>query len=156
VQYSGYTLGVANSEDNARSLNDVRATVERFLPTSKLDWQLIPGGIPGTNGLPTLAGSGTVNQIEPIAVTLGNTRNGALGALVVGASALNLPFLGGTLVPKLDLQIPVVGNGGSVVLSAAAVLVLPAGTDLWLQGFFVDPQAAQGISATHALTVRRP
>lgn len=156
VQYSGYTLGVANSEDNARSLNDVRATVERFLPTSKLDWQLIPGGIPGTNGLPTLAGSGTVNQVEPIAVTLGNTRSGALGALVVGASALNLPFLGGTLVPNLDLQIAVAGNGGSVVLSAASVLVLPAGTDLWLQGFFLDPQAAQGISATHALTVRRP
>jgi hypothetical protein len=155
VIHNSQTMGTPN-DDNARSLNNARVWVEQFAPMTTLVWTELTGGISGTFGRPTLRGAGTKNLVVPITITLGGMRNGAAGALIAGASELNLPILGGTLVPSPDLAVALVGNGSTVTLPADGLAALPGGTDLWLQCFWADPTAVQGVAATNGVKCRVP
>lgn len=156
VQYLGYTMGVANSQDNARSIGDTRMTVSQFFPTQAPVWCDLSGGIPGQLGLPTLTGSGTINLAAPLEVTVRDYRPNVPGVLVIGLSAGNVPLFGGTLVPTPDVAVTLSGNGSAIVYDASWLASFPPGVQAWFQVAFLDAAAAQGISASDGVRVSVP
>lgn len=156
VTYQGYAMGVGNSEDNARSIANTKATVAAFYPTRVLEWCQVPGGIDGTFGEPLINGSGRIAVPASLRLTLSRYRLFTSGVLVVGASALDLPVFGGRLVPSPDLVLPVSGIGAPIDIDMSSLALLAPSTPLWLQALFLDPVAIQGVSATDGMKVIRP
>jgi hypothetical protein len=73
---------------------------------------------------------------------------------VVGASAANLPILGGTLVPSLDLYYFATTDAvGRSTFGGAIPFVVAPGQTVWFQSWFIDMNAVQGWSATNARRV---
>jgi hypothetical protein len=151
VQHLGYTMGVPDREDNARSLNDARPATSQFFATRTLEWCDLPGGIPGVNGLPTLEGRGTIDNAVPITVTVDRMPAGGPGVFILGTREINLPLFGGTLVPDVVIAVPFVGTAAPLPLGLAGIAAAPRGTSIISQVFFVDAAAPQGISASDAL-----
>ena len=56
-----------------------------------------------------------------------------------------------TLVPDPVLSLPVTGNIGATRFDVSVIRSLPAGRALYLQAFFADPTAAQGLAASDAV-----
>jgi hypothetical protein len=113
---------------------------------------------PGTGGLaPKLTGTGTLVGNEPIGVALEDALPGAAANLVVGTSAINFfPFYGGTLVPAFQppggFFVTLFANGaGELTINDTWPTGLPAGLELYLQYWIVDPGAAFGLSASNAV-----
>jgi hypothetical protein len=152
VQHQGYTMGVANSEDNVRTIDNTKATVRAFYATTAYEWELIEGGVPSPVGEPRIRGEGTVNGAQPSRVILSGAWPTAPGALFLGTSALNVGVFGGTLVPSPDFAIPVVGDLADTAVSASWLRRLPAGVPIWLQALYLSP-APQGFSMTDGLKV---
>lgn len=152
VIHSGYTMGTA-TEDNVRSLNAVTDTVSAFTPMTAYRWCEHGGGIPVLGVKPSLSGSGTSNSATRVEVAIGNVWPGRNGALVVGAGGQNLPLFGGVLVPFIFDAIPVTSASPNVVYDASAVRGLPAGSEVFFQAWFIEPWAAQGVSASDAISV---
>ncbi len=156
VVWQGYTMGVANAADNARSIDDTRATVAAFRGTQVLRWCDLDGGIAGTSGLPTLEGRGTVGPTVPVELRIRDFLSGAPGVLIVGASEINQPLVGGTLVPSPDVMLGIVGTGTEIVHNASWLLGLGSGFQAWFQAAFLDAAAIEGFSASDAVKVTVP
>lgn len=152
--WNGLPLGDANN-DNARSLNLARNIIRGFWPTRTLEFCSHPGAINGQFGPPRIEGSGTETTATPINITMRLSRIGAAGVLFIGSSALNAPLFGGTLVPNVDISIPIVGNVGPTVVNLDGVRGIGPGVELWMQAWYVDPTGGgPGLSATGGLSVR--
>ncbi len=156
VQYQGYTMGVAQTQDNALSLANAAATISQFFATMSPVWCDLAGGIPGAQGVPTALGAGTIGPAQPLTLTIRDYAAGAPGILIVGASAANVPLFGGTLVPAIDVAVGITGNGGDIVHDASWLANLSPGMQAWLQVAFVDGAASQGIAASDGIVVTRP
>ena len=153
--HAGMPLGNPPN-DNARSLTELTPIIAAFWPTRTYEWIPVPGGIPGSQGQPTLAGQGTRNQVVPVRLTIGNTPAGAPGALLLGTSAINTPLLGGTIVPNPEVSLPLVGSASSIELDFSGLSGLPSGTEIYLQALFLDGGAVRGVSASDGLMVPVP
>lgn len=112
----------------------------------------------GTNGSPSLIGSGRQIGGELVQFGLQNGLPGSPAALVLGFSALNLPLFGGVLVPSPDLSVPglTLDGNGEVSVALTYPTGLPSALELYLQYWFLDGGAAQGLAATNALRTRSP
>jgi hypothetical protein len=156
VQYLGYTMGVAGAADNALTLTNTRTTVAQFAATQAPVWCDLGGGIPGALGKPTLTGAGTINLADPLTLTVRSYAPNAIGLLVVGASAINVPLFGGVLVPSLDVPLTITGNGADIVHNANWLANLSPGFQAWFQAAFLDLAATQGFAASDAVKVTVP
>lgn len=154
--YNGYPMGVADTQDNHRSLNNVKNVVSQFYSTQTLYWCDLTGGVGGSLGKPTIDGAGTVSTAAPIEITIRNTPSAANGALMLGLSRLDFPIFGAVIVPNPDLVIPVTGSASSIVVNVSAIRRLGPGADAYFQAFFIDPTAPQGLAASDALKTTRP
>jgi hypothetical protein len=76
--------------------------------------------------------------------------------IVIGASAVNLPYLGGILVPSPDVFMPIAATPYPIVLDAKGLNNLPKGSTLWMQAFFADSAAVKGVSATSGMKIVLP
>ena len=85
-----------------------------------------------------------------------NIRADTAGVLVVGASQINVPVFGGTLVPSLDVPLFVTGNGNDIVHNANWLANLSPGFEAWFQVAFLDPGAGQNFSASNGVKVTVP
>jgi hypothetical protein len=155
VSHLGYTMGSATA-DNAQSLNNTAATVSQFWATRAPAWCDLNGGVGGALGLPTITGSGTVNLAQPLQATVRNFAPGALGVLVIGASTLNVPIFGATLVPSPDVSATLIGVGQEIVYGCNWLASLPVGAQVWFQAGFLDASAPGGLAASDAVRVTVP
>lgn len=155
VSYLGYTMGTATA-DNAQSLDNTAATVSQFWATRAPVWCDLAGGVGGALGMPTITGSGTVNLAQPLQATVRNFAPGALGVLVIGASAINAPIFGATLVPTPDVTVTLIGVGQEIVYGCNWLASLPAGAQVWFQAGFLDASASGGLAASDAVRVTVP
>ncbi len=116
-------------------------------------WTDVGGGIPGVNGNATLRGLGTMTCGNDVVLSLRNARQGALSTLVMGSSSVQLPLLGGTLVPSPDLVVPglPIGFGGHVDLTFTWPCGVGAGTGFWFQHWYPDAAAIRGVAASNGL-----
>lgn len=122
-------------------------------------WSTVGSGLPGTANLtPALTGTGAMSQGSPVQIALSDALPGATSFLVVGVGAANLPFAGGILVPTPSIVVtglPVGPTGGWFLVATMPVL-LPAGTELYLQAFVHDPVAVKGLAASPGLRAIAP
>ncbi|MBI5852930.1 MAG: hypothetical protein HZB39_18120 [Planctomycetes bacterium] len=156
VTYNGYVMGNAATEDNARSLNQTKATVSAFYATQVYEWRGLDGGVAGLNGEPMLAGVGTKSAAVTPELRITSTRIGAPGVLVFGPGGQNLPIFGGVLVPYAVFTAPVTGAAGTVTFDVSVLRNLGPGIEVVFQAWFVDAAAVQGLSASDALSVTTP
>lgn len=118
-------------------------------------------GLAGTNGVPTLTGSGILVAGSPTSIQLNNALGSSTAFLMIGVSALNAPLLGGTLVPNvvgpggLVVSLPLPPNG-SLALNTNWPAGLPSGTSVYLQYWIADPGAVFGASASNAIVGTTP
>lgn len=103
----------------------------------------VGGESPGMRGGPILTTAAGAPGIRDFWITHG--ARGHAAVIVFGLSTLNLPFLGGVVVPSLDIvwAIPI-GSGGVSV-------PLPPGTAVYAQAWVLDSTHPAGITASPAL-----
>ncbi len=156
VVFQGYTMGVAGSADNVQTITDTCLLVSQFRATVAPRWCDLAGGIAGAAGVPTMTGSGTINQLKPLRLTIEGYAPGSIGILLVGGSAINVPLFGGTLVPSPDILLTLIGSSSSIPFDCSWLANLAPGTQAWLQSAFLDPAAVEGLSASDAVLVTVP
>ncbi len=156
VTHLGYTMGVAGSADNVLSIANTCLTVAQFRATQAPRWCQLGGGIAGASGTPSLVGTGTINQLAPLELSIGGYGAPGIGALILGVTAVNVPLFGGTLVPALDYTVTLVGGGAPIVHDASWLAALPPGFQIWAQAAFLDLTGPQGWTASDAVSVTRP
>ncbi|HZL99595.1 MAG TPA: hypothetical protein VFD43_05010 [Planctomycetota bacterium] len=116
-------------------------------------WESAGHVLPGTKGAPKLTGSGPLLPATLTTLALTNAKPGASTALVVGFTALNAPFKGGTLVPYPNVVIQglPISPAGALTLNAPWPAGLPSGTAIWFQHWFADAAGLQGFAASNAV-----
>ena len=106
----------------------------------------------GMTGYPILLADGPPVPGQQVSVRLENAPPVSTGCLVVGLSALQLPWQGATLGPSPDLLV------GPVAPSADGAAVItgrwPAGVPyVWLQFWLTAAQPQGGLAATSTVLV---
>lgn len=115
-------------------------------------WLDLGCGLPGAFGEPLLAASGSLETGEPVTFTLSNALPFSTALLVFGTTKINVPLLGGTLVPgpaafgELPLDVT-----GSRVLTTLWPGGVPSGELVFLQAWTPDPTAPFGWAASNAV-----
>jgi hypothetical protein len=79
-------------------------------------WTKLGGGLAGSDGISQRSGAGVPAQGNAIDLSVQHAKPGAALYDVIGGSQINLPALGGLLVPYLDLTLISVAdeNGNDV------------------------------------------
>ena len=116
-------------------------------------WTDLGAGLAGSQGLPALSAQGSLKPSSPISIAIANGPVFGTATLIIGGSALNAPFKGGTLVPFPNLLLfglPLNASGGFAA-SGTWFGQLPSGTATWFQAWMHDPAGPAGWSATNGL-----
>jgi hypothetical protein len=121
-------------------------------------WSELGAGLAGSQGVPALAGSGTLRPGEPVALGLTGAAALAPTTLVLGDALELAPFKGGLLVPQPDLLLSglFTDASGSLVLAGAWPTGLPPHSELYLQCWLVDPAGPAGLAASNGLLAVTP
>ena len=115
-------------------------------------WTDLTFGLAGSDGTPSLAGSGPLTAASSGSLQLGAAHPSALVLLAVGLQNLTQSFKQGTFVPLPILLVPLFADGaGLQSLPFTWPSGIPAGTAFYLQCWIADPGAAAGWSASNAL-----
>ena len=112
------------------------------------DWTDLGGGIPGTSGVPQLAGAGALFGETTGSLTLTSARPSSSAMLFVSVASMPVPFKGGTLQAiSVLVQVPLMTNAsGGLVLPWIWPTGVPAGTPIHFQIAVQDPAASHGVS----------
>lgn len=123
-----------------------------------LTWENLGHALAGTNGEPKLAGEGSLEAGSSGALLLTGARASAATYFIIGYSAVNMPFRGGTVVPNLDLVFTLVTNpSGELTLPWSAwPAAVPPYTELFIQFWIVDPNGPYGAAASNGLKATTP
>jgi len=118
-------------------------------------WDDLGQGLAGARGTPWLDLDGALVPGGTVDLDVYGTLPFTTGFHVVGASELNLPLFGGTLVPMPDLMFRFGTDArGEESLTATVPPGIPSGFDIVLQSWILDPAAPQGLAATNAVKAR--
>ncbi len=126
---------------------------EAFGFTSTDAWQDLGQGLAGVSGNPVLSGTGDMSALSTIGLNLSNANPSSSVLLVIGLSELDLPALGGTLVPSIFLILPIGSTDGSgnLNLSGTWPSGVPSGFKTYYQEFIFDGTAPKGLSGSNGL-----
>lgn len=143
----------ATATDALGNTSEISVPID-VLPTP---WADVGFGLAGTHGVPVLAGGGPLLAGQQAALVLANARESAPGFWVVGAPAIFLPVLGGTLVPTPQAVLPFATSAsGNASLLALLGAPIPSGAVLFAQAWVLDPAAAQGVAASNGIAGTAP
>jgi hypothetical protein len=114
-------------------------------------WRLLGPGLKGSRETPNLVGLGDLTPGSPARLALRGTEPNALVFWVGGFSEVNIPLLGGTLVPFPAAVVPgQAGANGWLDLTFPWPNLAP-GTVFTVQAWCLDPAAPQGFGASNGL-----
>lgn len=138
-------------DGSVATVGDSTFTVFHYLQSGV--WRSLGGALSGTTGLPHLEGTASPTGAAAVTLELSNARPASNAWFVLGTSRVNLPLLGGVLVPAPDLVL------GALTLSQSGTLSLPLtwpagsprGFELTFQAWIGDPAAPAGLAASNAL-----
>jgi len=120
-------------------------------------WTDLGNGLAGTHGEPILTGEGPLASGVTITISLINAKESALSGLFIGASTINIPFKGGTLVPNNDFLLVLTTDAiGHINLQFTPTSVPPSGTTLFLQYWIQDTAGPVGFAASNAVSQTVP
>jgi hypothetical protein len=140
----------AGAYDTTASGNSIDAFVAKFSITVA-PWKVLAGGAMGAVDVPNLAGRGALTPGSPARLSVRGASASAPASIIVGLSAANLPFKGGTLVPTPTLIVPLGTNAQGALDLPFAWVNVPAGINIFVQVWIKDSGAPTGFSATNAL-----
>ena len=106
-----------------------------------------------------LTGSGPITGGTPFALTPSNARENSPAFFALGSARLDLPVLGGVLVPNFSsgaLLVLSTDGTGQIVLGGTWPFGQPPGLTLYMQYFIVDPAGPLGVSASNAIALTTP
>lgn len=112
-------------------------------------------GLTGTYGQPVLAGSGAFHGGSQNQLNLSNAKESALALLGISFGRLDLPLLGGTLVPNPALGtvlIAFTNANGQATLNLPVPAGFPVGSTVYIQEWVSDAAAPFGLSASNAIS----
>lgn len=121
-------------------------------------WTWLPGGLPGSAGIPRLSASGGIDAGDAGELLLSAVSPASPVLLLAAVEAVGAPFKGGTLAafPAL-LVMPLVSDAQGLVLAAYLWPTgVPAGITLVLQAIAADPGAPPGLSLSNPITGTTP
>lgn len=120
-------------------------------------WVNLGSGLAGTYGVPELTGTGSLLPGTTVQIALGRAREWSLSWMIVGMSAVFVPFKGGTLAPSPHLIVPMFTDGlGMIELDALWPAGVPSDTSVFLQFWIVDQVGPKGYAASNGLEARTP
>jgi pimeloyl-ACP methyl ester carboxylesterase len=108
-------------------------------------------GLFGTLGEPELTGTGATTPGRLVQFTTANARPSSAGLMILGATTIFAPVVGGILVPSPDVIIPFGLDASGTATVSATWPALVAGTSLYLQAAVLDPAAPQLFAASNGL-----
>jgi hypothetical protein len=120
-------------------------------------WTDVGAGLRGTNGIPSLEGSGALQPGLPVTLSLTTARPFSLAPLVVGLSNLSAPFKGGVMVPSPNFIFPLFTNFfGEATFGGLWPAGVPSGFTTYFQWWIQDPAGPQGYAASNAVAGTAP
>jgi glyoxylase-like metal-dependent hydrolase (beta-lactamase superfamily II) len=121
-------------------------------------WDDLGQSLPGSAGTPALSAQGSLIGGTDYTVSLSGAAPNSPAFLIIGASQINAPHAGGTIVPSLDLLVGPFSTGptGSVQGTLTWPLDIPADQVRYWQLWVVDAGAPQGWAASNALQSTTP
>jgi hypothetical protein len=121
-------------------------------------WSSLGFGLAGLNGVPQLAGTGTLVAGSPGSLDLSGARELANAFLFVSLACNPTPFKGGVLVtvPFVQLFDLDTNTFGAVSLPFSWPSGLPGGTALHFQFAIQDADALKGVALSNALKAVQP
>ena len=121
-------------------------------------WTDLGGASAGSNGTPTLSGTGTLVGGTPATVDLVNANPGALMLSWLAFSATPTPALGGTVypIPFATQRFWVANGAGELSVGLTWPAGLPPGTDAYLQFILEDNGVLFGLSVSNAVKLTTP
>lgn len=105
----------------------------------------------GSNGLPVLAGTGTIAPGQTITLTMTGGLANALGVQVVGFLAGYMSVLGGVIVPNPDVVLVTVTDGNGAMSLSVPWPAQPLMLGAYFQFGVFDPSAIAGVSMSNAI-----
>ncbi len=157
-------FGLALADLDGDSVQDVLVQVERsparwYYPalitlrgTGGDAWTDLGNALPGAAGPPQLRGTGILQPATPLTLAVHRAAASAPGVLVLGGARVDLPLLGGVLVPRPDVAVPLSTDArGSAFLQQRWPLGVPAGLSLYAQAWLLDASAVAGAAASNGL-----
>jgi len=143
--------------DNDGNTRTVVRTLS-VLPAGSTQWADLGLGLAGLTGVPGVAGSGTLVGGSPVGLHLSGARPLAPVVIVIGFSALNAPFKGGTLVPSPDVLLFGFTSSSLGLLNLGGTWPsgFPSGTNIWFQEWITDAAGPLGFAATNGLRATTP
>jgi len=124
---------------------------------SALQWADLGQGLAGSNGVPRLTGSGTLTASSTVSWSLAAARATAPALFLVGFRRIQLPILGGMLVPAPDLQVLAATDGaGAASVSVRLAQSLPPGQEACVQVWVLDAAGPYGWAAANAIAAAAP
>lgn len=120
-------------------------------------WQNLGFGKPGSSGVPSLFGVGLPAPGSLVTLAIDNAAPSANTWFLAGASRVDLPFLGGVLVPAPTVILPIATDGsGRLELGVIWPAGLPSGIPIFAQAWIADPAGSFGFAATNGLSITQP
>jgi hypothetical protein len=125
------------------------------------NWDDLGQSLAGTHGIPELVGKGALIGGLPASVTLQGALENSVTVFVIGTAAVNLPLLGGTLVPAFEppfgaYLVQTTSGTGQASLATTWPSGQPSGKRYYFQCWTHDPGAPQGFSASNAVRGTTP
>ncbi|MHC4846493.1 MAG: purple acid phosphatase family protein, partial [Planctomycetota bacterium] len=150
-------LDVDDTQLDVQFLTDAGVVEDHFTIVHG-PWSSRGHGLAGTNGVPSLVGTGTLQPLSPLTVTLTGALESAAATLIVGFSEIEANFKGGVMVPAVDVLIGGFDTGpsGSIALPATLPGNVPPGFTFTLQYWIVDGAGPVGVSASNGLSGTTP
>ncbi len=136
---------------------EIQISVFRYPSLIGRDGQFIDlgGGLAGQYA-PRLDGSGSLRANGSFTLFLTQLPPATSGPLFVGFALWNQPFKGGILLPTPDLILFLATRNGAFDLPGSMPPGVPSRFSLYLQAWFPDTGAPQGLCATNGLELITP
>jgi len=120
-------------------------------------WTQLGQALPGSGGEPVLRGTGSLTEGTPVTLELTNAPPNSWSHFILGFGTLNLPFYGGTMVPTLDIVVPLLSNGsGALTVGGTWPAAVPAGIDMYFQYWIESGTGPFGFVSSNAIQATTP
>ena len=120
-------------------------------------WTDLGQGLFGTHGVPSLAGAGPATPGANAQLGLAGALEGAPAFLVGGLAQVDLPLLGGVLVPSGEFVVALTADAaGAIELPFQWPASQASGFQLLFQTWILDPGAPQTFAASNAVRAVQP
>ena len=120
-------------------------------------WTYLGQALPGSGGTPQLRGTGNLAEGTAVQLLLTDAPASSWAHFVLGFNTLNLPFYGGTMVPTLDIVVPLLTDGsGALTVGGTWPAAVPAGIDMYFQYWIESGTGPFGYVSSNGLQATTP